>query len=209
MSKINEQAFRRSYRSGNQNGTVAQQCLVHPELLKDVSEGFNNTDKKIQFDCIEVFTIVARKKPDLVIPYSDKIIPLLKNTEVHIRREATHSLAYIATGIPDIIHPVLPLLENIGLNDESTIVRDHVTEILSAYAIISAETSREVFPILKRILDHRKEEHAKQVLKGFGIIAEHNPEYKAEIRKYATSYLTSRKKTVTTEAAKLIKKSAR
>ena len=51
-------------------------------MLAEITVGLKDKDRKLQSDCIEVFTLVAEKKPEHIVPFADNILPLLhsKNT---------------------------------------------------------------------------------------------------------------------------------
>ncbi|MBN2486179.1 MAG: hypothetical protein JXB34_09415 [Bacteroidales bacterium] len=188
------------------NRIVAELCIKNPKLIAEISSGFINEDKKLQSDSIEVFTMIAEEHPDLIVPYADKILPLLANKQTKTRWEAVHTLSYIADKVPEIIGSVLPELQYLVEKDNSTIVRDYTLDTIANYAKINKESAIKAFAILKSALALWEEKHAKQVFKGFNHIIDINPSYKAEIGKMAQPYLGAKKNIVAKEAARIIKK---
>ena len=205
MEILNQLSSRQGDRSERSNRLVAEQGLKNPKLLEDVAEGFLDKDKKLQSDCIEVFTFVSEKRPDLIVPFSEKIIPLLKSKETKTRWEAVHTLSMIADKIPEIIDSILPELHLLIEKDKSTIVRDYTVDTIANYAKVDRNSSEKTFGILKTVLDLWGEKHAKQVFRGFANIINNQPLYKAEIRKIAEPYLNAKKKVAANEAKRIIK----
>jgi hypothetical protein len=187
------------------NRLVAEKCIASPKLLAEIAIGLEDKDRKLQSDCIEVFTFVSEVKPDFVVPYAENIIPLLYSKETKTRWEAVHTLSLIADKIPDIIFAILPVLQSFIEKDRSTIVRDYATDTVANYAKVNAETSEKSFELLKYALELWGEKHAKQVFKGFNYVSDNCPDCKAEIRMLVLPYLSANKKIVATEAKKIIK----
>jgi len=188
------------------NRLVAEKCIANPKILTDIAIGLEDKDKKLQSDCIEVFTLVSEVQPEFVVPYADNILPLLYSKETKTRWEAVHTLSFIAVKIPEIISSVLPVLQSLIEKDKSTIVRDYAMDTVANYAEVSPETSEKSYEILKFALELWGEKHAKQVFKGFNNVLDNCPDCKAEINSLVQPYLTASKKIVTTEAKKIIKR---
>jgi hypothetical protein len=188
------------------NKLVAEKCLSNPRLLAEIAIGLEDKDKKLQSDCIEVFTMVSEKKPEFVVPYADNILPLLYNKETKSRWETVHTLSFIADKIPDVIFSILPVLQSLIEKDKSTIVRDYAMDTIANFAKVSAETSIVSYEILKPTLELWGEKHAKQVFKGFNYVLDNCPDYKTEICSLVQPYLSANKKIVATEAKKIIKR---
>lgn len=109
------------WQKGNNNLTTrlsAEQCIRNPELLHSIVAGFESKDKKLQSDCIEVFTIISVNYPELIVPFADKVSQLINNTETKTRWEAVHTLAFIADKTPETIFSILPELQNLIEKDK-------------------------------------------------------------------------------------------
>jgi len=188
------------------NRLVAENCIANPKILAEIAIGLENKDKKLQSDCIEVFTLVAEVKPEFVVPYTENILPLLYSKETKTRWEAVHTLSFIAEKNPDVIFSVLPVLQLLIENDKSTIVRDYAVDTVANFAKLNAETSIKSYEILKFALELWGEKHAKQVFKGFNNVLDNCPDYITEIYLLAQPYLSANKKVVVVEAKKIIKR---
>ena len=206
MEILNQLSSQKGDKTEIANRLVAEKCIANPKILAEIAIGLADKDKKLQSDCIEVFTLVAEVKPELVVPYSENILPLLSGKETKTRWEAVHTLSFIADKIPEIIFSVLPALQSLVEKEKSTIVRDYAMDTVANYAKVSAETSEKSYEVLKFALELWGEKHAKQVFKGFNNVLSNCSDYNAEINLLVQPYLTANKKIVATEAKKIIKR---
>ena len=206
MDILSQLSSQKGDRTEDCNKIVAEKCITSPRLLADIAVGLEDKDKKLQSDCIEVFTLVAEKKPELAVPYADNIVPLLSSKESKTRWEAAHTLSFIAEKTPDDIFPILPVLQSLIENDHSTIVRDYSIDTIANYAKVSIETSEKSYELLKYALELWGEKHARQVLRGFNYVLDNCSDNKAEINLLVQPYLSANKKIVATEAKKIIKR---
>jgi len=206
MEVLNQLSSQKGEKTEIANRLVAEKCIANPQLLAEIAIGLEDRDKKLQSDCIEVFTLVSEAKPEYIVPYADNILPLLYSKETKTRWEAVHTLSFIAEKIPDIIFSVLPVLQSLVEKDKSTIVRDYAMDTIANYAKVSAETSEKSYELLKYVLELWGEKHAKQVFKGFNYVLNNCTDYKAEINLLVQPYLAANKKIVATEAKKIIKR---
>lgn len=206
MEIIKQLSSQKGDKTEASNIIVAEKCLANPRILAEIAVGLEDADKKLQADCIEVFTFVSEKKPELAVPYADNILPLLYSKETKARWEAVHTLSCIADKIPDVIVCVLPVLQALIEKDKSTIVRDYATDTVANYAKVNAETSEKSYEILKFALELWGEKHAKQVFKGFNYVLDNCPYYKTEINALVEPYLSANKKVAATEAKKIVKR---
>ena len=206
MEILNQLSSQKGDKTEASNQIVAEKCIANPRLLAEIAVGLEDKDKKLQSNCIEVFTLVSEKKPEFIVQYAENIVSLLSSKNTKTRWEAVHTLSYIAEKIPDIISSILPTLQSLIENDKSTIVRDYAVDTIANYAKISAETSEKSYELLKSTLDLWGEKHAKQVFKGFNHVLDNVSDYKAEIKSVVLPYLSANKKIVATEAKKIIKR---
>ena len=206
MEILNQLSSQKGDKTEDSNKIVAEKCIANPRLLADVAAGLEDKDKKLQSDCIEVFTLVSERKPEFIVQYAENIIPLLSSKQAKTRWEAAHTLSYIADKIPDVISSVLPALQSLIEKDESTIVRDYSIDTVANYAKVNVETSRKAYELLKFTLELWGEKHARQVFRGFNHVLDNCADYKAEINLLVQPYLTANKKIVAAEAKKIIKR---
>jgi len=206
MDILNQLSSQKGDKTEISNRLVAEQCIANPKLLAEIVIGLEDKDKKMQSDCIEVFTLVSEARPEFIVPYADNILPLLYSKESKTRWEAVHTLLLIAEKIPDIVSSILPVFQTLVEKDKSTIVRDYATDTVANYAKISAETSEKSYELLKYALKLWGEKHAKQVFKGFNYVLDNCPDLKAEISLLVQPYLSANKKIVAAEAKRIVKR---
>jgi len=206
MEILTQLSSQRGAKTEDCNRIVAEKCIANQRVLADIAVGLEDNDRKLQSDCIEVFTLVAEVKPEFVVPFAHNILPLLYSKETKTRWEAVHTLSYIAEKIPDIIFSILPKLQSVIENDKSTIVRDYTMDIVANYAKVSTDTSEKAYELLKFALKLWGEKHAKQVFKGFNHVLDNCSDYKEEIKLLVQPYLSANKKIVAADAKKIIKR---
>jgi hypothetical protein len=206
MGILNQLSSQKGDKTETSNRLVAEMCIANPKVLAEIAIGLEGKDKKLQSDCIEVFTLVSEVKPEYIVPYADHTLPLLSSKETKTRWEAVHTLSFIAEKNPDVIFSVLSVLQSLIEKDKSTIVRDYAIDTIANYAKVSSETSKKSYELLKYALELWGEKHAKQVFKGFNYVLDNCIDCKSEINLLVQPYLTAHKKIVATEARKLIKR---
>ncbi len=206
MEILNGLSSRKGDRTEDSNKIVAERCMADPRLLADICVGLEDTDKKLRSDCAELFTMVAEKRPELVVPHAGNIPPLLTCKETKTRWEAAHTLAYIAERVPDVISDALPALCALIEGDKSTIVRDYAIDAIANYAKAGVEASREAYEILRSALAVWGDRHARQVFRGFNNVMDLLPDFRAEINSLVRPYLSAQKKVVAAEAVKIVKR---
>ncbi len=206
MEILNKLSSRQGDKTEKSNKIVAEKCIKNPKLLHDIVTGFKKDDKKLQSDCIEVFTIISEQHPELIVPYADKIVPLLKSKETKTKWEALHTFSYIADKVPETIFSILPELQELIEKDKSTIVRDYTIDTIANYAKTDKESAKNAFGILKMALNIWDEKHAKQVFKGFNNVLDNYPSYNTEICMMVEPYLSAKKKIIVNEAKKVLKR---
>ncbi len=191
-------------RSEGSNKIVAREALERPDLLDEVAVGLEWNDRKLVGDCAEVFTEVARENPALVVPYVARIASLVDHENTRIRWESTHSLALVASLVPEQIAPLLPGLVDKIERDKSVIVRDYAVLALGEYGSSGTEAAREVFPHLLRALELWEGRHSKLVLEAMSKLMEVEPELATQVREAAQGCLEHRRANVRRLAQKIV-----
>ncbi len=203
---IHRLSSRQNDRTENSNKNVAVSCIENPVHLEGIALGFKSEDRKLRSDCIEVFTLISEKRPDLIAPFFTDIVALIRDNDNKCRWEAVHTLSYITRHVPDSIMSVLPDLTELIERDNSVIVRDYALDTVARYSNTGSEAAIESFPILVTALEMYHERHAKQIFEGFINILNHELKYCTEIKRLVEPYLTCNKKVAANLAKKIIKK---
>jgi hypothetical protein len=187
------------------NKAVAREALERPEILDEIALGLEWDDRKLVGDCGEVFTEVAKENPALVAPYVDRIAPLISHKDTRVRWESTHTLALVASLVPQQIAPLVPDLVAKIEKDKSVIVRDGAVKALGEYGRSGPEAARDVFPHLWRALEVWGGKHAKLVLEAMSKLMKVEPGLEPEVRVAAQRCLDHPRANVRRLAQKLVR----
>lgn len=187
------------------NRFVAKECIQNPTLLNEIKDGLTSKDKALIGDCAEVFTKVAEEKPELVVPFTDYLLPLLSSKTTRIRWEAIHAISLITINIPKQIFLLLPKIKELIESDKSTIVRDYSVQAVCNYAEVGEQEALTAFPILKETLLMWEGKHRSRVLTGLLNVCKSAPECVLEIRGIAEEYVDDQRSGVKKAAKSLIK----
>jgi len=204
MSILERLSSAASDRSEASNKAVAREALEQPDILDEVAVGLEWDDRKLVGNCAEVFTEVAKDNPALVVPYVDRITPLISHKDTRVRWESTHALALAASLVPEQVAPLLPDLVAKIERDKSVIVRDCAVLALGEYGRSGPEAARGVFPHLLRALEMWEGKHAKLVLEAMIKLVEVEPGLAVEVRAAAQGCLDHRRANVRRLAKKIV-----
>ena len=87
MEILNQLSSQKGDKTEDSNKIVAEKCIANPRLLAEIAVGLEDKDKKMQSDCIEVFTLVSEKKPELIVQYAENIIYSACRVSTVVRQE--------------------------------------------------------------------------------------------------------------------------
>jgi hypothetical protein len=59
MEILNQLSSQKGDKTEDCNKIVAEKCIANPRLLAEIAIGLEDKDKRLQSDCIEVFTLVS------------------------------------------------------------------------------------------------------------------------------------------------------
>ena len=184
---------------------VVARCLAAPTLLAEIAQGFGGGDAALVGDCTEVMTEVAKERPDLVVPYAERLAALLGHKKTRVRWEAMHALALVTPHHPGLITSLLPTLRRIVQGDKSVIVRDGAVEALAAYASLGPQEAELAYPLLCDALGAWDEKQAHRALNGLLHVARQVPVYRQEIEASAQLFLEHRRPVVRRAARRLLR----
>lgn len=202
LTKLSSQIGEKT-EEGNRN--AAKECLQNPTLLSEIGEGLISKNAALLGDCAEVCTKVAEENPGLIVPFAERLQGLLEHKTTRVRWEVMHSIALIATLIPNQISTLLPNLIEIIHSDKSTIVRDYAIDTVCNYAAVGESEADVVFPLLKEVLHLWEGKHRARVLNGLLNVSHQSPRHTLEIRGIAEEYIEDNKGVVKKAAKALIK----
>ena len=166
MSIISKLSSQIGEKTEEGNRIAAKECIQNSELLNELIEGFTSNDKALIGDCVEVFTKVSEEKPELIVPFTSLIFPLLTSNTTRIRWEAIHTISLLTPYIPEQISSLLPAIREKIHTDKSTIVRDYSVQTICNFAEIGEPEALAAFPILKEALSLWEGKHRGRILTG-------------------------------------------
>jgi len=56
MEILNQLSSQKGDKTETANRLVAEKCIANPQILAEIATGLEDKDKKLQSDCVEVFT---------------------------------------------------------------------------------------------------------------------------------------------------------
>jgi len=151
MSIINKLSSRIGKREEGPNIEVAKLCVQNPSYLDEIRDNLHSKDKKLQGDCAEVFTEVAKIKPDLAAKYIDDLLSMLDTKNNRALWESLASISLIAHLKANRIYPYREKFIHLAKTG-SVIVVDGAVSTLGKVAAQSDEYNKEIFPKLLKIL---------------------------------------------------------
>ncbi|MDD5369490.1 MAG: hypothetical protein PHQ40_10410 [Anaerolineaceae bacterium] len=205
MSILTQLSSSRGDRSETSNRNAALLCINTPEWIAEIAEGLGGPNPALAGDCAEVMTQVAEDHPELVMPYAEKLIPLLADRTTRVRWEIAHALALISQADPAVIGRHLPALHEILLHDASIIVRDYLVDSVGNYAASGKHPAEQAFPTLVQMLVAWDGKQAGHALQGLLKVARQTPDKMVEIRESARPFLNDRRGVVRKAAKVLLK----
>jgi hypothetical protein len=97
-------------RSDGAAGQAAEAVLKNEGLMPDLAEGLSSADEVVRGRTMDAFEKVARKRPDLVLPYLPTILKLLDTEKTLLARMHAAMLFGHLAVYKDVIPKVLPVL---------------------------------------------------------------------------------------------------
>ncbi|WP_048600771.1 hypothetical protein [Rubeoparvulum massiliense] len=187
------------------NKAVAMQCIANPSHIAEIADHIGNQNHKIGADCAEVMTMIAEEQPELISSYAPTLLDHLKHKKSNVRWECAHALALTAHTIGDLLLGKLDDFLRIIENDDSIVVRDYITDILTNLAKIGEAEAKAVYPYLTQALVAHNRRHAGHAIDGLIHIASITDSFDADIIRLIEPSLMAEKKAVAGKANKLIK----
>jgi hypothetical protein len=175
-------------RTENSNKRVAGMVLKNPALLRQLAEGLTSGDFKLAGDCAEVMTNVAAENAELLVPFADALIREIGHENTRVRWESMHSLAEVASRIPNRVYAIVPKLAEITASDKSVIVRGYAIKALGEYGATSPTAASRVWPQLVKQLDRWEGKDTGKVLESLFTLVSHNPVLSERARKIAKRF---------------------
>lgn len=149
MSVLDQIAHFQGRRDEVPNQELARQLVETQDTdgVREIAENLWHKDRHVQADCIKVLYEVGYLAPELVAPYADEFLKLLRSRNNRLVWGGMIALATVAGLAADSLYPeraeILKAMER-----GSVITVDAGVQALAGLAATSAERRRELLPTL-------------------------------------------------------------
>lgn len=205
MGILDELSSQVGDRTEYSNRKVAVRCVEKPATIAEIVPGIKSKDSKLAGDAVEVLTMVAEQRPELVAPHAKALAGLLTSKTTRVRWEAMHALALVAPLAPQVIAPLLPQLSEMIRTDVSVIVRDYAVDAVANYARAGHKPAEAAYPYLKQALTTWDGKQAGHALNGLVVAAVALPKLRPELSEIGARYLEDRRGVVRKAANALVR----
>ncbi len=152
--------------------------------IQELVANLHNPDRRIQSDCIKVLYEIGYIAPELIAPYVEEFLGLLRSKNNRLVWGGMSALATVAGISADVLYPRWREIRD-AIESGSVITVDRGIKTLSAIAAHSEEYRREILPYL---LEHLSSCRPKDVPRDAeAILTAVNREHKIEFLKVVES----------------------
>lgn len=166
---LNRLAYLQTRRDRTPNLDLARDLVARDDTagIREIAANMWNENKNIHWDCVHVMYEIGAIDPDLITPYAEDFIKLLKSRHNNMVWGAMTALAEIAKVKPDFIFKHLEEIKK-AKEAGSVITVDNSISALAHTAAADEEYSKVIFPyLLKHLSTCRPKEvpqHAERTL---------------------------------------------
>jgi hypothetical protein len=166
---LNRLAYLQTRRDRTPNLDLARDLAARNDTagIREIAENMWNENKNIHWDCIQVMYEIGAIEPNLIVPYAEDFIKLLKSRYNNMVWGAMTALAEIARVKPDITFKHLDEIKK-AKEAGSVITIDNSISVLAHTTAANEEYNKTIFPyLLKHLSTCRPKEvpqHAERTL---------------------------------------------
>jgi hypothetical protein len=166
---LNRLAYLQTRRDRTPNLDLARDLVARNDKagIREIAENMWNESKNIHWDCVHVMYEIGAIEPQLISPYTEDFINLLKSRYNNMVWGAMTALAEIAKVEPDIIFKHLDEIKK-AREAGSVITIDNSISVLAYTAAANENYNKAIFPfLLKHLSTCRPKEvpqHAERTL---------------------------------------------
>ena len=166
---LNRLAYLQTRRDRTPNLDLARDLVARNDKagIREIAENMWNESKNIHWDCVHVMYEIGAIEPQLISPYTEDFINLLKSRYNNMVWGAMTALAEIAKVEPDIIFKHLDEIKK-AREAGSVITIDNSISVLAHTAAANENYNKAIFPyLLKHLSTCRPKEvpqHAERTL---------------------------------------------
>ena len=154
MSALQRIAYYQNRRDEVPNQELAKELAAQKDRkgVREIAVNLWNENAQIQSDCLKVLYEVGYLRPDLIAPYAEDFLKLLRSRNNRIVWGAMIALSTVADLKADVIYPHAAEIEQV-MDQGSVITKDNGVKVLALVAAQNAAYSRKIFPYLLQHLE--------------------------------------------------------
>ncbi|MBI5823918.1 MAG: hypothetical protein HZB18_07835 [Chloroflexi bacterium] len=160
---LNRLAYLQTRRDRTPNLDLARDLAAREDktAIREIAQNMWNENKNIHWDCIHVMYEIGIIEPNLIEPYGEDFIKLLKSKHNNMVWGAMTALAEIARVKPELIFKHLDEIKK-AREEGSVITIDNSISALAQTAAANEEYSRAILPYLLEHLSTCRPKEAPQ-----------------------------------------------
>ena len=154
MSTLQKIAYYQNRRDEGPNQELAKELVAQKDRkgIREIADNLWNKNEQIQSDCLKVLYEIGYLQPELVAPYTEDFLKLLRSRHNRLVWGAMIALSTVADLKADAIYPHAAEIEQV-MDQGSVITRDNGVKVLALVAAQKAAYSKTIFPYLLHHLE--------------------------------------------------------
>ena len=154
MSTLQRIAYYQNRRDEGPNQELAKELVAQKDRkgIREIADNLWNKNVQIQSDCLKVLYEIGYLQPELVAPYTEDFLKLLRSRHNRLVWGAMIALSTVADLKADAIYPHAAEIEQV-MDQGSVITRDNGVKVLALVAAQKAAYSKTIFPYLLHHLE--------------------------------------------------------
>lgn len=167
----------------------------------------NKKSKSVRAGAAKIIEKVAEKKPELIAPYLDQLLPALAMPEPQTRWMIINTFGLCATHNPKAAKKGMTYAENYVQEQNGVCLTSAANKYLGHVGELSKQDAQKVLPKLLKSLQTASTNEVDWILESFLCIADNlTPDDQETILNYAKNYIDAPKKSTIKRVEKIIKK---
>jgi len=154
MSTLQKIAYYQNRRDEGPNQELAKELVAQKDRkgIREIADNLWNKNSQVQSDCLKVLYEIGYLRPELVAPYTEDFLKLLRSRHNRLVWGAMLALSTVADLKADAIYPHAAEIEQV-MDQGSVITRDNGVKVLALVAAQKAAYSKTIFPYLLHHLE--------------------------------------------------------
>jgi len=156
-------------KDANVNEVVAE-VIQNPKLLAEVMEGVVSEEVPLKFQCQKVLQVLSAQNPQLLYPYWDFFVDLLKNPNTFIKANTVNILGQLTSvDTEDKFAKIFPTFYGL-MQKGSMITAGNIAKISEVIAKNKPQLREDIISYLVNIDKTHHSAECKNVIKGHAIL---------------------------------------